>query len=134
MAVVRISKTIILRLKKHNGLYKALGGFVSACQKDQPPPRIYKKSGIAANGTKFQPYLDLNLYHHHLHQGPDPLLVTQNIGNVIASVALTTHAEYFQGDKMLWLQAHADAIDWTGQSKLEAQVRAYKPPKPQPNP
>lgn len=126
MAVVRIDKTIVKRLRPHDGLYKALIAFIFACQKDQPPPRIYKKSGIAADGSKFQPYIDLNLHHHHLHQKSDPILVTQNIEGVISSVALTTHAEYFQGDKMLWLQKHSEAIDWSNHPELEAQVAAHR--------
>ncbi len=122
MAVVRIDKTIVKRLRAHDGLYKALVAFIYACQKDLPPPRIYKKSGIANDGTKFQPYIDLNLYHHHLHQKSDPLLVIQNVNGVIVSVALTSHAEFFQGDKMAWLQKHHEAIDWSGHSDLLAAV------------
>jgi hypothetical protein len=44
-------------------------------------------------------------------------------------VALTNHAEYFSGDKMLWLKENMAAIDWTGREDLRDSVIAYEPPK-----
>src|SRR5215213_225632 len=101
MARVYISRTIVVRVSRDDGLSKALKEFIFACQHDQPPPRIYKRSGVAANGEEYYPYLALNLCHHHLHRRGDPLLITQHVEGVVYGIALTRHAEYFHGDKML---------------------------------
>jgi hypothetical protein len=98
MPVVKIDKTIIRRVRSHDSLSKALVEFVVAVRDGDHPPRIYKRSGIANDGKKFDPYLKLNLYHHHLHRDGDPLLVTQHVGDEIRSVALARHADYVLGD------------------------------------
>jgi hypothetical protein len=127
MARIYISRTIVMRLSRDDGLTKALKEFILACQHDQPPPRIYKRSGVAANGEEYYPYLALNLYHHHLHRRGDPLLITQRVEGAVYGVALTRHAEYFHGDKKLWLQQHAEIIDWTGLEEWRLNVLAHKP-------
>jgi len=67
MSVVKIDKRIIRRARS-NGLWKNLSEFIACCQADKAPPRIYKRSGIAADGTRFELHLRLELYHHHLHR------------------------------------------------------------------
>jgi hypothetical protein len=37
-------------------------------------------------------------------------------------------AEHF-GDKMLWLQQHQTAIDWTSCEDVKEQIQTYKAPK-----
>ena len=125
MPVVKIDKTIIRRVRSHNALAKALAEFILAAQKGDHPPRVYKKSGIANDGKKFDPYLKLNLHHHHLHRDGDPLLVTQHIDDEIRSVALARHSDHILGDKMLWLQQNADAIDWAGCEDIHRQTITY---------
>ena len=127
MALVRIHRTILARIAPHSGLSKALKGFIEACQNDKPPPRIYKPSGIAANGEEYFPYLALNLHHHHLHRKGDPLLVTQHVEGCIYCIGLTRHSEYFHGDRLLWLMRHAMVIDWTGLESLREDVLAHSP-------
>jgi hypothetical protein len=128
MPVVKIPREILRRIAPHDGLSKALADFVKCQQEGQPTPRIYKQSGIASDGSAFQPYLRLGLWHHHLHRKGDPLLVTQVVGGEIIGVALTTHASFF-GDKMLWLQQNNEAIDWTLCGDIRTEVLAYTPPR-----
>jgi hypothetical protein len=104
-----------------------LAEFVVALQHDRHPPRVYKRSGIASDGSQFGQYLRLGLHHHHLHRRGDPLLVMQHIHGVIQSVALARHADYIHGDKMMWLQTHAEAIVWDGCEDLERMARTYVP-------
>jgi hypothetical protein len=127
MARVLIGRTILARIAPHDGLSKALKGFIEACQNDKSPPRIYKASGIAANGEEYYPYLALNLHHHHLHRKGDPLLITQHVEGCIYGIGLTRHSEYFHGDRLLWLKRHALMIDWTGLESLRDEVIAYSP-------
>ena len=51
----------------------------------------------------------------------------QKVGDDWEGIAISTHAEYFDGDKMLWLQRHNMAIDWTGNEALFDEVIAYQP-------
>ena len=125
MARIRISKTILDRVAQYEGLKKNLKAFVEACQNSTHPPRVYKASGISANGQEYYPYLALDLHHHHLHNNGDPLLITQHVGGDIFGFALTRHADFFQGDKMQWLKDHAEMIDWTGLETLHRDVMAY---------
>jgi hypothetical protein len=127
MALVRIHRAILTRISRDDGLSKSLKGFIDACQNDRPPPRIYKPSGIAANGEEYYPYLVLDLHHHHLHRRGDPLLVTQHVEGCIYGIGLTTHAEYFHGDRLLWPKRHALVIDWTGLENLRQDVLAHSP-------
>ena len=126
MATVKIDKTIFRRIESL-GLLKELSQFVYACENGRHPPRIYKPSGIAKDGSKFEPYLKLKLHHHHLHRSSEPLLVTQHIGEIIQCIALARHEEYTRGDKLLWLKANADAIEWNGCEDIERLVRDYDP-------
>jgi hypothetical protein len=126
MARVSIDKTILARVAPFDGLAKALKAFIEACQNDQQPPRIYKPSGISSKGDEYYPYAALDLHHHHLHNNGDPLLVTQHVDGAIYGIGLATHAEYFHGDKMQWLQDHAHMIDWTGLETLRDAVLAYR--------
>jgi len=114
MARVFVSKDILARIARHDGLSKNLKAFVEACQSDKTPPRIYKPSGISSDGREYFPYSSLNLHHHHLHNDGDPLLITQHIDDCIYGIGISTHADYFHGDKMQWLKDHAHMIDWTG--------------------
>jgi len=127
MPVVKIDKTIVRRIRSHSSLSKALSEFILAVGNGDHPPRVYKKSGVANDGKTFQPYLRLNLYHHHLHRDGDPLLVTQHVGDEIRSVALARHSNYILGDKMSWLQRNAEAIEWEGCEDLHDQVKSYAP-------
>jgi hypothetical protein len=127
MPFVKIDKAIYRRIRSHDSLSKALDEFVEAVRSGEHPPRVYKKSGVANDGTTFEPYIKLNLHHHHLHRDGDPLLVTQHVGDDVRSVALARHSDYFLGDKMLWLQQNAAAIDWKGCEDIQKQVMAYDP-------
>ena len=129
MPRVLISRHILTRLAPHDGLTKALKSFIEACSAGRQPPRIYKPSGIAADGSEYLPYLRLDLHHHHLHRRGDPLLITQNIDEDIYGIGLARHADYFHGDRMLWLQQHAHMIDWTGCEDLRELVLAHDPQK-----
>jgi hypothetical protein len=102
--------------------------FVDAVGRDEPPSRVYKPSGVDKKGERFDPYIRLNLWHHHLGQRTgEPLLILQIVGDEVFGFALSTHAEHFQADKMLWLQRHVAGIDWTDCEDLRAQVEAYAP-------
>jgi hypothetical protein len=101
--------------------------FIAACTENRPPPRKYKASGIATDGSEYYPYIALNLHHHHLHRDGDPLLITQNIDDCIYGIGVATHAKYILGDKMAWLKEHVEIIDWTGCEWLKADVIAYEP-------
>src|SRR5580693_4126053 len=103
MARVLISGSILARVAHHDGLAKALKDFITACLNDKPPPRKYKASGIAADGSEYYPYVALDLHHHHLHRDGDPLLITQHLDDCIYGIGIATHAEYIHGDKMAWL-------------------------------
>jgi hypothetical protein len=127
MARVFMSKTILSRVARYDGLSKNLKAFIEACQNDKPPPRKYKASGISSDGREYYPYTSLNLHHHHLHGDGDPLLVTQHVDDAIYGIGLTTHRDYFDGDKMLWLKEHAEMIDWVGFEELHQEVLAYDP-------
>jgi hypothetical protein len=127
MPVVKIDKAILGRIRSHNNLSKALAEFIDAVREGQHPPRVYKKSGVANDGEKFDPYIKLNLHHHHLHRDGDPLLVTQHVADEVRSVALARHSDYILGDKMLWLQQNAEAIDWTDHEDIYQKVVAYEP-------
>src|SRR5215467_4650575 len=127
MARVLIPKEILRRVSRHSGLSKALKAFIEACVEDKTPPRIYKRSGIAADGSEFLPYLELNLHHHHLHADGDPLLITQHVDDRIHGIGFARHADYFHGDKMQWLKDHAHLIDWTGLEWLRETVLEYEP-------
>lgn len=127
---VRILKEIWRRLASHDGHSKALAQFVKCCQNDEIPPRIYKPSGIARDGSRFEPYLRLRRHHHHLGRNGDPLLVTQHIEAdppEIVSVALATHANHLSGDRWLWLQVHMERIDWTSCEDLRREAEMYAP-------
>jgi hypothetical protein len=100
--------------------------FIAACKANKPPPRIYKPSGISANGDEYYPYVALNLHHHHLHRDGDPLLITQHVDDCIYGIGLAEHAVFFHGDKMLWLKDHVEVIDWTGFEALRDEVLAYR--------
>jgi hypothetical protein len=123
MPRVLIHRTLLVRIEQY-GLGTELKGFISACNKEQHPPRIYKPSGVE---PLFRPYQMLELHHHHLHRDGDPLLITQHIDTDIYGVAVATHATYFHGDKMLWLHDNIEAIDWGGCEILREQVAAYDP-------
>jgi hypothetical protein len=71
-------------------------------------------------GERFEPYIRLRLWHHHLGHTGEPLLVMQK-----TRAALTSHAEYFDGDKMMWLKRHMIAIDWSNCEDLKDEVAAY---------
>lgn len=124
---VLIHKEIWRRLAEHDGYSKALADFVECVEHGRHPPRTYKRSGIARDGSRFEPYLRLNLWHHHLHRSGDPLLVVQCSADSIVSVALANHREHLSGDKMLWLRTHADAIDWSDCQDLYEQVMTSPP-------
>ena len=62
-----------------------------------------------------------------LHNDGDPLLITQHLDNRIYGIGVSTHADYFDGDKMQWLKDHAHMIDWTGFERLREEVLAYDP-------
>ena len=129
MARVQIPRELWARLRKDDGLFKAAAQFLKCCEEGTTPPRIYKPSGFERDGSIFQPYLRLSLWHHHLHKNPDPLLVTQHIGQAIYGIALTTHDAYTRGDKMLWLNEHAHMIDWQLAEDIKKEVLAYVPQK-----
>jgi len=84
---------------------------------------------VNRRGERFEPYVQLGLWHHHLGRGSDPLLVTQQIDEDVYGICVTKHADYFQGDMMLWLKNNMNAIDWTGRDVLKRQVEAYEPKK-----
>ena len=123
-----VLKEIWRRLDGHDGLSKNLAQFKKCCDAGTHPPRIYKRSGIANDGTRFEPYLILRIWHHHLGRNGDPLLVTQRIDDEHHSIALSTHAAHVHGDKMLWLQQHIKLIEWHGNEELLAKIIAYVPP------
>jgi len=127
MARVIIPGEILRRISRHQGLAKNLAAFIEACRENKTPPRIYKRSGIAADGRKFPPYLELNLHHHHLHANGDPLLITQHVDDCIYVIGLARHADYFHGDKMQWLKEHAHQIEWTGLEWLRESVLNHEP-------
>jgi hypothetical protein len=124
---VKIDREIQRRLRRKSQLWHAAQEFVSALEAGQHPPRIYKKSGVAKDGSTFDAYVRLNLYHHHLHASGDPLLVMQEIDNVVYCFALSNHADYINGDKMLWLRRYREAISWDGCQDLENAVLSYAP-------
>ena len=125
MARVLIPKEIWSRLRGHDGLFKAAVEFVKFCENYEQPARIYKLSGVRKDGSTFEPYLRLALWHHHLHRSGDPLLVTQHVGDKIYGIALTTHGAYF-GDEMLWLKQREHLIDWDLCDDIRQQVLAYE--------
>jgi hypothetical protein len=126
---VVIPNEIWRRLQPHDGLFKAAVQFVKCCETGAPIPRKCKASGYANDGSIFDPYVRLGIHHHHLHRSPDPLLVTQHIANenIIVGIALTKHVTYF-GDKMAWLQDHAQMIDWSSCEDIEGQALSYQRP------
>src|SRR5712691_4387253 len=128
MTRVLIPREIWTRLRGYDSLRKGAAEFVKCCEKGRAPPRIYKQSGIARDGSVFQPYLRLALWHHHLHRDGEPLLVTQHVGDAIVAVALPSHRTYLTGDKWLWMQQHAQAIDWALCEDIRKEVSAYVPP------
>ena len=91
------------------------------------PPRVYKASGIRRDGTRFQPYLDLHLHHHHLGRKGDPLLIVQIVDGAAYGIALARHATYLSNE-MAWLRENRAAIDWTGREALRDEVAGYGPP------
>jgi len=127
MTRVVIPAQIWRRLRPYAGYGKALAEFVKCCEEGRHPPRVYKPSGIARDGTRFEPYLRLSLFHHHLSRKGDPLLVTQHIDDFIFGVAVARHSDHIFGDKMLWLQTHIEAIDWGTCEDLHETVRQYRP-------
>jgi hypothetical protein len=54
-------------------------------------------------------------------------LVLQRIDDEVFGLALTSHAEHFHGDRMMWLKEHVTAIDWLNCEDLKAKVEAYSP-------
>ena len=76
-------------------------------------------------GERFEPYIRLGLWHHHLGRSADPLLVLQKIGDDVYAIALTTHAAYFDGDKVMWLMENMDGINWSGCEDVKDAVEAY---------
>jgi len=96
-------------------------------ERGEHPKRVYKSSGIGKKGERFDPYIRLELWHHHLGRTGDPLLILQVMGNDVFGFAPTTHAAHFDGDKMLWLQEHIAAIDWLDCEDLREEVEAYSP-------
>jgi len=128
-AKVHVSKEIWRRLGSHQGLLKALGEFVACLRDGNHPPRKFKASGTEANGDVFEPYRSLNLYHHHLHRKGDPLIVLQMRGEDLYSIAITTHQDFFRGDRYAWLKCNHAAIDWSECEELYEEVMAYDPPE-----
>ena len=127
MGQVFLPKAIWRRLESHDGLYKAAVEFVQCLESDTHPPRIYKPSGIARDGSIFHPYLRLSLSHHHLHASGDPLLILQLMDGILWGIGISDNNEYVLGDKMLWLKNHADILDWELCEDIEEEVRAYNP-------
>jgi hypothetical protein len=82
---------------------------------------------VNKKGERFEPYIRLGLRHHHLGHTGEPLLVLQKIDDDVFGIALTSHAQYFHGDKMLWLKEHALAIEWSNCEDLKEKVEAYSP-------
>jgi hypothetical protein len=121
MVKLLIPRTLVARIEQF-GLGKELRAFVIAITNNEHPPRVYKASGVE---PLYQPYQDLGLHHHHLHRDGDPLLITQHVENEIFGVALATHATYFQGDKMEWLNVNMEAIDWTEWPALKREVAKH---------
>jgi hypothetical protein len=104
--------------------------FVESVERGEHPKRVHKPSGVDKKGERFEPYIRLNLWHHHLGlRTGEPLLILQIVGDEVFGFALSSHAKHFQGDKMLWLQEHMDAIDWSDCEDLKVEVAAYRPPK-----
>ncbi len=116
-----------------SGPDKALKEFVAAIERGDHPKRVYKPSGVNKKGERFAPYLRLNLWHHHLGRTGEPLLILQieheDEDVRVNGFALSSHAIHFQGDKMLWLQEHMDAINWSGCEDLREEVACYCPPE-----
>jgi hypothetical protein len=54
-------------------------------------------------------------------------LILQKVGDELFEIALTSHAEYFDGDKTMWLKRHMIAIDWSNCEDLKDEVAAYSP-------
>jgi hypothetical protein len=108
-------------------LSKALKEFALAVAANQHPKRVFKPSGIDRQGSRFEPYLRLGLWHHHLGRNGDPLLVLQQRNDRYTGVALARHADYTTGDKLLWLKTHIEAIDWTDCEDLRQTVVDYDP-------
>jgi hypothetical protein len=124
MARLLVPRTLIARIERFD-LGKEFKGFASAVTNDEHPPRVYKASGIS---PVYLPYQQLGLHHHHLHRDGDPLLITQHIDDDIYGVALATHHTYFQCDKMEWLKANIEAIDWRYCWGLRNEVSQYNDP------
>jgi hypothetical protein len=82
---------------------------------------------VDRRGERFEPYIRLRLWHHHVGRTGEPFLVLQIVGDEVFGFALTTHAEHVQADKMLWLQEHMAGIDWSDCEDLRAEVEAYTP-------
>jgi hypothetical protein len=80
---------------------------------------------VNRKGERFEPYIRLGLWHHHLSRAGDPLLVLQKIGDDVYAIALTCHADYFDGDKAMWLMEHMEGIDWSGCEDIKDAVEAY---------
>ncbi len=101
--------------------------FVTAIENGEHPKRVYKPSGVNKKGERFEPYIRLNLWHHHLGGDGEPLLILQIAGDNVFGFALSSHAKHFQGDNMLWLKEHIDGIDWSNCTELRDEVANYLP-------
>jgi hypothetical protein len=98
---------------RYERLRKALAEFVEAVENGKTPKRVYKPSGVDKKGERFEPYIRLGLWHHHLHPSGEPLLILQKVagddGDEMLGFALTSHADHFDGDKWMWLKEHVVA-------------------------
>jgi hypothetical protein len=80
---------------------------------------------VDRKGDRFEPYIRLGLWHHHLGRSGEPLLILQRIGDDAFGIALTSHVAYFHNDKLVWLKAHMAAVDWSDCEDLRQEVAAY---------
>jgi hypothetical protein len=117
----------LARLDSRPGLRGALKEFVRAVEGGGIPKRVFKSSGIDRHGDRYEPYIRLGLWHHHLSRNGDPLLILQKVGDNFDAIALTSHELYTRGDKALWLQSNMAMINWDGCEDILQEVGDYDP-------
>lgn len=93
----------------------ALDDFITAKVRGQSLSKLDKPCGYSRDGTPAcQLHIDLRLRHYRLTPRSDPILVYQQLDDLLWIAGITRHPDIFFGSERRWCHAWHAAICWDG--------------------